>query len=176
MEKPFICSPSTLSWPGSLLLFPGSASLGMVAHAFHPSNQEAKAGRSLSSRPGLHREFQTSQGYTVRFYLKGETRISRSDCWANCRLAIPMPQRVHSLKSRSCGKVPLLLERRAYGERPGGAGPHSKGRPRGSEPCQEVTQHTPPGAGTSKSSLIMPWTIRSGQWDSCSAKLHLRSH
>lgn len=36
------------------------------------STREAEEGGSLWARghPGLHREFQTSQDYTVRFYLK----------------------------------------------------------------------------------------------------------
>jgi hypothetical protein len=40
----------------------------MVAHAFNPSTREAEAGRFLSS--GLQSEFQDSQGYTEKSYLK----------------------------------------------------------------------------------------------------------
>ena len=40
--------------------------LGVVAHTFNLSTQEAEAGRFLSSRPGLQCEFQDSQGYTEK--------------------------------------------------------------------------------------------------------------
>jgi hypothetical protein len=45
--------------------------LGVVAHTFNPSTQEAEAGGFLSSRqPGLQSEFQDSQGYTEKPCLK----------------------------------------------------------------------------------------------------------
>jgi hypothetical protein len=42
--------------------------LGVVAHAFNPSTQDAEAGGFLSSRPAwsTKREFQDSQGYTEK--------------------------------------------------------------------------------------------------------------
>jgi hypothetical protein len=41
--------------------------LGVVAHTFSPSTQEAEAGGFLSSsQPGLQSEFQDSQGYTEK--------------------------------------------------------------------------------------------------------------
>jgi hypothetical protein len=45
--------------------------LGVVAHAFNPSTQEAEAGGFLSSRPAcLLSEFQDSPGYTEKPCLK----------------------------------------------------------------------------------------------------------
>jgi hypothetical protein len=40
-------------------------SQAVVAHAFNPSTQEAKAGR-VRGQPGLQSEFQDSQGYTEK--------------------------------------------------------------------------------------------------------------
>jgi hypothetical protein len=40
--------------------------LGVVAHAFNPSTQEAKADKTLSLRPGLHGKFQDSHSYTEK--------------------------------------------------------------------------------------------------------------
>ena len=41
--------------------------LGVVAHTFNPSTQEAKAGVLLSSKPSWSKsEFQDSQGYTEK--------------------------------------------------------------------------------------------------------------
>ena len=41
--------------------------LGVVAHAFNPSTQEAKAGELLSSKPAWSKsEFQDSQDYTEK--------------------------------------------------------------------------------------------------------------
>lgn len=44
----------------------------MVAHNFNPHTWKAKAGGSLGvqCQPGLHREFQASQGYTMRLVSK----------------------------------------------------------------------------------------------------------
>lgn len=36
---------------------------GTAAHVFNPGTQEAEAGGSLSSRPGLHSELQDNQDY-----------------------------------------------------------------------------------------------------------------
>jgi hypothetical protein len=40
----------------------------VVAHAFNPSNSEAEASGCLrvQGQPGLHKEFQDSQGYTEK--------------------------------------------------------------------------------------------------------------
>ena len=40
--------------------------LGVGDHTFNPNTQEAEAGQSLGvqGQPGLHSEFQDSQGYT----------------------------------------------------------------------------------------------------------------
>ena len=49
---------------GTQALCKDSKTANLVVHTFNPSTWEAEAGRSLSSRPpGLHREFQDSQGY-----------------------------------------------------------------------------------------------------------------
>lgn len=47
----------------------------MMTHHFSPSTQEAEASRSLQvqGQPGLHREFQDSQGYEEKLYLKKQT-------------------------------------------------------------------------------------------------------
>jgi hypothetical protein len=43
----------------------------VVVHAFNPSTQKAKAGRSLSfNQSGLQNEFQSGQGYTEKHCLK----------------------------------------------------------------------------------------------------------
>lgn len=42
----------------------------VVAQAFNPSNWEAKAVRFLWDQPGLHCEFQDSQGYVKRLSQK----------------------------------------------------------------------------------------------------------
>jgi hypothetical protein len=45
--------------------------MGMVLHACSPSIQKSEAGRLwVWSQPGLYSEFQASQGYIVRSYLK----------------------------------------------------------------------------------------------------------
>jgi hypothetical protein len=42
----------------------------VVAHTFNPSTREAEAGGFLSSRPACSTEFQDSQGYTEKPFLK----------------------------------------------------------------------------------------------------------
>lgn len=41
-------------------------------YAFNPSNQEAEAGGSLEFKASLSTEFQDSQGYTEKHYLKNK--------------------------------------------------------------------------------------------------------
>lgn len=45
---------------------------GVVAHAYNPNPQEVEAGGLLGTegQPVLHREYQDSQGYIARPYLK----------------------------------------------------------------------------------------------------------
>jgi hypothetical protein len=47
----------------------------VAAHAFNPSTQDVEAGGSLrvGGQPELHSEFQASQSYIVRSYLKDKT-------------------------------------------------------------------------------------------------------
>jgi hypothetical protein len=44
--------------------------MDMVAHAFDPSTREAEAGGFLRGQPALQSEFQDSQGYTEKPWLK----------------------------------------------------------------------------------------------------------
>jgi hypothetical protein len=52
--------------------------LGVVAHTFNPSTWGAEAGGFLSSRPGLHSEFQDTQGYTENPVLKNKQTKKKS--------------------------------------------------------------------------------------------------
>ena len=50
----------------------------VAAHTFNPSSQKAEAGGSMSSAlPGLHREFQDSQGYTKKSSSKINKQTSK---------------------------------------------------------------------------------------------------
>jgi hypothetical protein len=50
----------------------------VVAHALNPNTWEAEAGGFLSLRqPGLHSEFQDSQGYTEKPYLENKKKIPK---------------------------------------------------------------------------------------------------
>lgn len=45
----------------------------MITHTFNSITQDAKAGRSLClGQPGLHYQFQASQGYILRLCLKNK--------------------------------------------------------------------------------------------------------
>jgi hypothetical protein len=52
---------------------------GVVANPFNPSVQEAEAGGSLRvrSQPGLHSEFQASQGYNSETVSENKARAKR---------------------------------------------------------------------------------------------------
>lgn len=50
--------------------------LGVVAHTFTPSIQDAEGGRCFEGQCGLHSKFQGSQVYIERFCLKQTKKLS----------------------------------------------------------------------------------------------------